>query len=300
MEGTLAFRTAPAPRRAADLRLRALDDFITSHRFLPASFELVPRLLLLLDDPTANCEKLADIIRVDPNLTANIFRIANSVSHGGARRIEKISEAIARVGLREVYRVVMEIVTSPALKAQDVFASQRVDLWRHSLATAVAAQTLARHLTEEDPEVAFTAALLHDVGKALFSRAAGADYFQLLQMCLLKNDPVWQAERDEFEIDHGVVGGRLLRAWKFPTRIAGAVAEHHAPWQAPHEQSQLAALVHVGNILAYRIGEGNGYPLYVVYPDQKAFELISLHPDDLASYEDEVRWMLLEERARLS
>src|SRR5688500_4873620 len=91
MDVTLTRRITPAVQQT-DFRPLQLDALIAETRFLPAAFELLPRLLLLLDDPEANCEDLAEVIRVDPGLTANLLKISNSVSFGGARRTSSLSE----------------------------------------------------------------------------------------------------------------------------------------------------------------------------------------------------------------
>ena len=299
METTFTRQIAVRSGNGRMFRPVGLDEIVSSTDFLPPAFELIPKLLALVDDPDSDSEALADLIRVDPGLTADVLRIANSASFGGARKTGGLAEATTRLGLREVCRIVMEIVTSPALKARDVFGFQRVDLWRHSLATAVASQTLARHLSDEDPEYVFTAGLLHDIGKALFARAAGADYFQLVQMCGLRNDPVCAAEKDEFGMDHGAIGGKLLKAWRFPDAIVAAISRHHSALQVGDKYTRFAGLIYAGNILAYRIGEGNGYPTYVVHPDAAVCELIGLNVDDFGRYEEEVAVMLRRERERL-
>jgi putative nucleotidyltransferase with HDIG domain len=286
--------------RETDLRLKAVEAIIASPNLLPATFELMPRLLLVFEDPEPDFERVGELIRIDPSLTADILRISNSALMGGARRTESVNEAISRVGLREVFRIVMEILTSPLFKSVAAAPYQRIDLWRHSLATAVASQVLARHVTGEDPEVAFTAGLLHDIGKALFSRAARADYLQLLQLCADQNMAVFETEREEFGANHAQIGARLLRSWKFSDRIAAAIEGHHAPLEAKRDHAQLAAIIYAGNILAYRIEEGNGCPGYVVNPDEDALASIDLRPTDLSGYEDEVRVMLQAERERLS
>jgi putative nucleotidyltransferase with HDIG domain len=295
MELTLTRRSEGA--EAGSFRPVAVDSLISGFPFLPPAFELVPRLLLLLDDSDATCEDFADIIRIDPGLTANMLRIAQSAMYGGASRIGSLSEAIMRLGSREVYRLVMEIITSPALKMADAYAFGRIDLWRHSLATAVGAHTLAQRVTDQDPESVFSAALLHDIGKPLLARAIGADYFKLLKLCAETNRSVQEAEQEVFSTDHTEVAGRLLRSWKFPGPIAAAVAGHHSPTNV--EDGGLAALIYAGNILAYRINQGNGFPDYAVMPDETVLELIGIKADDLAGYEEEVSENLRREQEKL-
>jgi putative nucleotidyltransferase with HDIG domain len=298
MDAVLTRRIVPAGEKI-NFKPISLDALIGGRSHLPPSFELIPRLLLLLDDPETNCEDLADIIRVDPGLTANLFRISNSATVGGARKAASLSETILRLGLREVYRIVIEIVTTSALKTTNPFSMGRVDLWKHSLATAVAAQTLARHLTQEDPEVVFSAGLLHDIGKAGLGQAAGRDYLNVLEVCAETNRALHEAEREAFRTDHTEVGGRLLRAWKFPERIFAAVAGHHWPTKLSKENGVLAALIYAGNVLAYRIGEGNGFPMYAALPDEDALGIIGLTPEDLPQYEEEISEMLRREQDRV-
>ena len=82
MDVMLTPRIVPAAERK-DFRPLPLDSLIDDLSFFPPAFELIPRLLLLLDDPESNCEDLADVIRIDPGLT-NVLRISHSVSYGGA------------------------------------------------------------------------------------------------------------------------------------------------------------------------------------------------------------------------
>src|ERR1044071_7853701 len=274
-----------------------IGSLIASFSFLPPAFELVPRLLLLLDDAEANCEDFAEMIRIDPGLTANVLRIAQSALYGGAQRIVSLSEAIMRLAVREVYRLVTEIITSPALKMADGFAFGRVDLWRHSLATAVAAEMLCRQLTNEDAEAVFSAALLHDLGKPLLGRAMGREYFALLKRCAEENRSVHEAEQEEFQLNHAEVAGRLLRSWKFPDSIVAAVAGHHFATAANH--SEASALVYAGNILAYRTGQGNGYPIHAGSPDPAILAVIGLDEEALWKFEDEVSEKVKHEQERL-
>jgi putative nucleotidyltransferase with HDIG domain len=292
-------RIMPALKKK-DFKPLPIDSFVAQARLLPPAFDLIPRLLLLLDDPDADSDTMTEIIRIDPALTANVFRIANSARCAAGQKVASLSEAILRLGMQEVYRLVIEIVTSPALKTPETFAFGAVDLWRHSLATAVAAQALSRHATDEHPEFVFTAALLHDIGKTVLSRLAGDEYSELLQTCAETNASVHAAEREAFQTDHTEVAGRLLRAWKIPERMVAAVAGHHGPAKVREENRKLAALIHVGDAMAYRLHQGNGFPPYAACPDETALGLIGMRIEDLGGFEEEIVEMVKREQARLA
>jgi putative nucleotidyltransferase with HDIG domain len=264
-----------------------LEKVLAETVFLPPGFEIIPRLLLLLDEPDVNCEALAEVIRVDPALTANVLRICNSAAFGGVRRTDSLVDAITRLGFREIYFAVMKIVSSPVFSLPQLVGGRRFDLWRHSLATAVAAQIIARRTTDEPEELVFTAALLHDVGKVVFAHARGPQYLRVLEKCREGNHDAFTEETLVFQTNHAHVGGRLLELWRFSEKIVAAVAHHHDPTLSAPPHGALSALIYVGNILAYRFGQGNGFPMYAVYPETAVLELIGVAPDDLESYEEE-------------
>lgn len=296
-----ALATAPAPRNAEPPQFQPLqvEDVIGKMPNLPAGFQILPKLLKVLDDPAADCNALAEIIRIDSGLTASVIRVSNSAQYAGPVRTHSLSEAVARLGMREVYRLLISIVTAPTLRGPDGAAFGQVDLWHHSLATAVASQVLAERLTKEDPEIAFSAGLLHDIGKTLLVRANRKQYVSLLRTCADNNRSVRFAEWERYGMDHADIGGELLRAWNFPERLAAIVAGHHRPEMLSKEHQRLAALVCVGNIVAYKLGVGNGHPPYVAQPDRDILGMIGLKHETLATYDEEILTRLKREQDRL-
>src|SRR4051812_35941180 len=167
-----------------------LPRLIRETEFLPPAFQIVPKLLLLLDDPEANSEQLAELIRVDPGLTAEVLRVCNSAFYTGEYRAETLNEGVMRIGLREVYRIVMKVIASPVLgEPQKGYGREQGNLWNHSLATATAAEIFSRGKGDH-PEVAFTAALLHDIGKLVVNQALDGDYSRLIKEAKEKQQPL--------------------------------------------------------------------------------------------------------------
>jgi putative nucleotidyltransferase with HDIG domain len=272
--------------------------FISETSFLPPAFEIIPKLLLLLDDPEGNSEALADLIHVDPGLTANVLQISNSAVHAGAARTETLNQAIMRLGLREIYKMVMKIVASPLLTSSHEPALTRLDLWQHSLASAVAAQILATE-KGEDAEIAYTSALLHDIGKLVMAHALGSAYVDLVERCKKDGSVLFESERAEFKMDHAQAGGRLLKRWNFPPAVVAAVAHHHSPLAAPKQEARLASTLYLANILAYRIRRGYGFPLYAAQPDPAALRVLDLDAGELSSLQADVSAHFEQEQARL-
>ena len=266
--------------------VKAIEDFIMSAEFLPPSFHLLPKLLLLLDDMETNADSLAELIRVDPGLTADILRVCNSVAFAARTRAETVQEAVLRLGFREVHRIVMTVIASPALKAgQETYGRNETDLWRHSLAAAVSSQQI---VTGGEADLAFTAALLHDIGKTLLAAAVPDDFLRAAFESAEKNQPQYQAERSILGTDHADVGSRLLRRWGFPPNLCAAVEFHHEP-ASTREHVRLASSVYLANVLAYRVDGPLALPEYVLFPEARALREWGLTQPALTPLAEEAR-----------
>jgi putative nucleotidyltransferase with HDIG domain len=238
--------------------VRQIDEFIANADFLPPSFQLLPKLLLLLEDVEANADALADLIRVDPGLTADILRVGNSAIYAQAYRAENIQ-----------------------LKDPQNAYSKGADLWNHSLAAAVASEFLASP-AGIDVDLAFTAALVHDIGKVVLSHAVPKQAADAHTAATERNQALYLAERALLKTDHAVVGARLLDRWGFPKSISLAVKHHHEPALAKNE-IRLASCVGLSNVLAYRIENPAAFPEYVVAPDENALKELKLTQPELES-----------------
>jgi putative nucleotidyltransferase with HDIG domain len=270
------------------LHLKRINDFFASADFLPPAFELLPRLLLLLEDVEANADALADLIRADPGLTANILRVCNSAAYGLQFPVDNIQQAILRIGFKEVHRVIMSVIASEALKDAEVASAKgQPDLWGHSLAAAYASQTICIG-SGLDSDVTFTAALLHDIGKVVLHRAVPEEMAAAQRISLERNEPLYLSERELLKTDHAVVGARLLERWAFPKTLIAAVRHHHEPAAAKGEP-RLASCVCLANALAYRIDPSGQQGTNVPMPDKGALKELGLTPAAFEALEDESR-----------
>ena len=268
--------------------MNRIDDYIATADFLPPAFQLLPRLLLLLDDVDTNADALADLIRVDPGLTADILRVCNSAAYALTFPAENIQEAIFRLGFREVHRIVMTVIASPALKSpQSAYAAKEVDLWHHSLAAATASQTLVSG-SGLDSDLVFTAALLHDIGKVVLAQAVPAEAAAAAAAAAETNQPLYKTERAQLKTDHAAVGARLLQRWGFPPNICTAIQYHHEP-AACKTEVRLASAVCLANVLSYRLEEKLILPEYVLFPDSRALREMKLTQPAFESLAEEAR-----------
>jgi putative nucleotidyltransferase with HDIG domain len=220
---------------------------------------------------------------VDPALTALVLRMCNSAFYGGSSPVLDLRDAVARLGFTTISRIVAAASAGRALgRSQRGYGLDEGELWQHSITTAVAAQVIARahHL---DESLAFTAGLLHDLGKIVLSASLEQRYDDLITDVEEHQQALAEAEQHLLGVNHAQVGGRLLDRWKFPAPLVSAVWFHHQPEGAgPH--GQLAACVYLANMTAYFLGHGYGRSAFAFRGREDALTLLTVDPDELPHF----------------
>lgn len=229
---------------------RRLDEIIRSVnrlRPLPGS---ATRILKELDDPRATARSVSELIALDQALTAYVLKVANSAAMGYLLACSSINEAVVRLGFKQIRSLVYStIAAGPLTSRLSGYRLGDKGLWYHSVAVASSAHWLATALRFPDPEKAYVAGLLHDIGKLVLDQYVLADYNQIMNIMRAQAVPMWQVEEQLFGIDHAGVGGLAGTHWQFPSELVEAIRHHHAPSLDKPDQ-RLAALINLANALA--------------------------------------------------
>ena len=192
-----------------------LSEVIKQASALPAAPWLLPKLMEQLADPDAAADQVESLIKMDTGLASGTLRLANSAYFNNSMPCDSLSDAIVRLGFREIYRLATTKVASAWL-SNDVhgYGWEPGDLYRHSLTVAVAADLLAKHTGGTEGEIAYTAGLLHDVGKLALAFVC-AEKFDEVRHYQAREQCAWRvAERQIFGFDHTDVAAELLIQWK--------------------------------------------------------------------------------------
>jgi putative nucleotidyltransferase with HDIG domain len=260
--------------------MEELDQYIQKVKHLPPAPRVLPQLLVLLGKPDSDTSKIVELIMYDQSLTASLLQVCNSAYFASAMPVSDLEEAVNRLGFQQVFRIVASISGSRSLATkQKGYGMDEGELWRHSVTTAVAAQLIAEE-TGVEANVAFTAGLLHDIGKIILSSGLENIYAKLLEEVDTNQLSLLETEKKLLGVQHAEIGGRLLARWKFPAHLVAAVWFHHNPKSAqPHEK--LASCVYLGNMIAYFIGNGFGHQAFALRGRAEALDILNLQSDDM-------------------
>ncbi|TYP00223.1 putative nucleotidyltransferase with HDIG domain [Geothermobacter ehrlichii] len=243
------------------------------------------RLLQICASTDHDIDDVLEVVRCDATLTARVLRVVNSSVYGLLSPINTIDRAVAYLGERMVTCIALGESAGKLLKKPlSGYEAEGGELWKHDLYTGFAAREIARRCRiETDVDLAFTAGLLHDIGKAIiadFLANSAEDFVGGIARGELAD--YVDAERQVLGFDHCEVGLELARQWKLPNQIHWVVAWHHHPQQAPEEARPLVYAVHLGDILAMMAGYGTGSDSLQYAIDQDYVNYIDLTEDDLS------------------
>ena len=211
--------TAPVPRSANSEKPWA-------HINLPPFPAVALKLLRLIDKDEVGIQKLTNLIRADVALSTEILTLANSALFAFRTEITSILQATVLLGLQRVKALAvtigMRVYLTDSMKIPALLAC-----WRHSVATALLAEELATG-NFMDKDSAYTAGLIHDIGRLALAVIQRAQYAHFLTNTEEHPCDVLKRERELFGIDHCQAGRWLVEAWKLPGPFADVTAHHHA------------------------------------------------------------------------
>lgn len=222
---------------------------------LPCSPALLPRLISVLVAPDSSADEVAELIKVDSALAASTLRLANSAYFSSNVKVESVTEAVIRLGQRELYRLAALALVG-RWETGTGGRGEPGDFCRHALCTALAAEVLAETSERIDPQVAYTAGLVCDLGKLALAHACAPFFPAIRAHCSSRGGPWSEAERAVLGFSHSEVGARLLRAWNFPEPLIAAAEFCERPTEAPEDALALLAHLHAAKYVATSFGPG--------------------------------------------
>ncbi len=231
---------------------------------IPAFPPIVLRLLDLLAREDVEIRELVALISSDPAFSAQILQVANSPLFGFRARIDSLQSALVVLGLRRVRSLCMTVATSNHMKAV-LHIEELARCWRHMLACALLTEQLARCCSAFEDR-AYTAGLLHDVGRLGLLLAYPKEYADLLRRADRNTLELLDVEREELGMDHCEAGRTLAEHWSLPPDFQIVAARHHDPQTGP--TVDLLTLVHLGCKLADSLGFWVVEPLQPCSPEE--------------------------------
>lgn len=220
--------------------------------------QIALRIMQLFDsDDEYDIRELTAEIRKDQVISARTLKLANSVMFATHHRIESLDHALLYLGMNLLMKLVIAAAVDGLFtQSGSGYSLCKGGLYQHAVGTAVIAEHLARLTAAAKPGQAYTAGLLHDIGKVVLDQHVAAAY-PLLYRRLSQDSGLdfTEAERALIGTDHTEAGLRLAGRWSFPDSLAESIHHHHHPEGAEHHP-ELVHVVHLADLLMTKFRAG--------------------------------------------
>lgn len=220
---------------------------------LPTPPSLYFALMKEMASPNATTDTIAGLIEEDVSLTAKLLQLVNAPFFGVAHPVTGAAEAVQILGFSAIKTLTLSIYVFARFESEQ-YPDFPVDrLWNHSLATGMRARVVAEALgsNPETQDAAFTAGILHDVGKLVLASRLQDLYRAALSLAEHGPRNQWEAEKEIIGAHHGELGAYLLGLWGLPANIVEAVAWHHQPGECESKEIGALTAVHLANALEH-------------------------------------------------
>jgi len=241
--------------------MKTLDEIrpkIKALEVMPTIPTIIHPLAAMMQMPADRVDlaKVIELVSYDSTIAAQCLRMANSPLFG-RRNTDNIRSALVALGLKRVQAILLGCCLS-RIVPPDKWALDAISFWRHSLACALVSSKMAHLIAYPDPEKAYLAGLLHDLGILVNSTVFTEDFRGCVEAAHNRHVPLHIVEQEFMGFTHCESGKILAEQWHFSADIVQVVELHHFEESLPVSQP-LVSLVHITDLLCRLRDLGYGY-----------------------------------------
>ncbi|HTR42973.1 MAG TPA: HDOD domain-containing protein [Pseudomonadales bacterium] len=266
-----------------------LDAYLDSIKHLPPEPTLLVELIDLFRNPDADVDEIVAVLRRDTALSVEVLRRCNSSYFGLDTPVTDINEAVFQLGFHEVYQMTVSLSGMQTMKPKEAIPGFSAEaLQRHSSIAAIAAGELALEVDESEG-IAFTAGLLHDVGKLVLALGEREKYVAMMDDCKRTGASLSEKEKNLFGFNHDEVGARLLQRWGVPVEVVTPALRHNSP-KPDGEWQRFVAITSMASRLANHIEQEKVLVPFILLPGVRPLtEFLQLSNSQIPEWETSVR-----------
>ncbi len=263
------------------------DKIIEEIEELPPLNQVVRKIHEMIAGSNASAKEIADVIETDQVIATEVLKIANSAYYGMIGKISSIQRALIVLG----FNTLGEIVTLVGIKGTlnrtlPGYGYDTKELWNHSLSVAIGAKIIAESKYPALKNEAYTAGLIHDVGKIILD-----PYVLMLkdqiELYMEKEEKTYlEAEDHFFSFNHADVASGICEKWNIPEFLANAIKCHHSP--AKSQKNELAYILHMADQSARLLGEGYDDDDFLYTLEAGTMDFLGLKQEDVSKILTEI------------
>lgn len=210
------------------------------------------KILRLVGGDDYDIEDIANEVRKDQVISAKTLQLCNSAMFSTRRKIETLDHALLLIGRDQLVKLVISASVRKLLEPNTQgYSLCKGGLYHHAIGTAIVAEKLAHVTGRILPGLAYTAGLLHDIGKIVLDQYVSSAFPLFYRTVSREHRNFIEAERKILGTDHTQIGYELAMKWDFPDSLIAVVRHHHFP-EKEVEHRALTQILHISDLLMER------------------------------------------------
>jgi putative nucleotidyltransferase with HDIG domain len=250
--------TTPSPKTTTENferpTIQQLDEVIEGLLPIP---QTALKIIRMIQDESCSFRELSKEILQDQVLSARLIRTCNTISINHGMKVDSVEKALLRVGEKNLILLALSFSVEKFLVHQNQgYSLCKGGIFHHSVWTAGISCKLAELTGKADPAVAYTAGLLHDIGKVVLDQYICSVFPLFYRQLQISGNDLVAVEKSLFGISHTQAGYLLANRWKMPDFVSETILRHHEPQKA-QANGYLAYFVYVADLISFRFALGH-------------------------------------------
>ncbi len=272
-----------------------LNELVNRVDEIPVFSQTVSKILKLVEDPKSKVSDIQNEILKDQGFTTKVLKLANSAYFGLSGKIKTVSQATTLLGFQAIKSMVLASAVGKVLNAElPGYALEREALWQQSQICAITARVISKKIKFPQPDQAYTAGLLRDIGKVILDHYLSDQFQTIMDQVNEGHKPFIEVESEMLGFNHGQVGAKIAEKWHLPEELIEAIAYHHQPEKAT-VNPKLVAITHIADGLVMMMGIHIGADGLAYSFSSAAMDLLKLDETILTEIMSEVADLIADE-----
>lgn len=247
---------------------------------LPPMPQVARKAWQLIADDRSSFRDLAQIIETDQAIAARVLKVSNSSYYGMVGSITSIQQAAVMLGTKTLNEILTFACADSLLERELAgYGLSSGDLWRHSLAVAGCARSIAAKVQPSLADDAFSTGLIHDCGKLILNGPIAERRSRFEAFLSPEGTSFLRAEKEILGFDHAEIAAEICTKWQIPDKMTRAIRAHHQPSRAGGDP--LAYIVHAADAIVLMSGIGSGIDGLKYEIDAEVMQSLNLNSSNI-------------------
>jgi putative nucleotidyltransferase with HDIG domain len=269
----------PAPPPSEEVfsppSLEQIDEAINDLLPIP---QVALKIIRMVGNDDCSFGDIAHEVIQDQVLSARLIKLCNSVSIHSGMKVDSVEKALLRIGEKNLLLLALAFSMENFIShANQGYSLCKGGIFNHSVWTATISSKLAEITGKVAPDLAYTAGLLHDIGKVVLDQYMHAAYPLFYRRMQNNDGDLIAAEKELFGIAHTEAGYRLALSWDLPEFVTNTIQHHHDPQRATSNH-ELVHLIYLADLLSSRFMLGHDLEKMNTAHFNYSLELVGFDP----------------------